>query len=69
MENVNIQALEAKEGKKQHLQPGRVYSVTVELSKVLIKGGKAKKANPSMSLGKVYDLPKDKNGAGDDFKE
>jgi hypothetical protein len=56
----NIQALEVRKGKKQHLVAGMVYEVQNELAKGLIAKGVAVKANPSHVIGKIYDLPKGK---------
>ncbi len=55
-ELINVQALAVKKGKAQHMKAGLIYEVTPALAKNLIKGNKAIKANPSMVVGKVYDL-------------
>ena len=62
-----IQALLVNKGKKQHMQAGKVYAVTPELSKILIDSGQAKQTTPTMEVGKTYKLPKG-NGPGSDFE-
>lgn len=56
MKKVNVQALEVRKGKKQHLVAGKVYEVTEELSKALINSGQATKAKSDMKVGETYKL-------------
>jgi hypothetical protein len=62
MELLKVQALKAKEGKKQHMQAGLVYEVSEDHAKAMKTNGTAVGAKPNMKVGEVYDLPK---GAGD----
>lgn len=58
MKKVKVQALEAAQGKKQHMVIGKVYSVTEEVAEALVMGNKAVEAKDNMKVGKVYALPK-----------
>ena len=56
MKKVNIQALQSKKGKAQHMVPGKIYSVTEEMAEVLIGAKKAVKAKDGQKVGEVYEL-------------
>lgn len=61
---VNVQALPAKKGKPQHMEPGKVYEVTPEMAKVLIDAKFAVKIDKAP--GTIQKQPKEK---GSDIEE